>query len=249
MTEAEKKDLKQPSETNSTLTADEQTAAGTSTNTTAVDTADDGADGTSNDADTKESAEAVDSDSAENSFVEDSENEDTTAGITDENVAESKEKTDPKTAGEAGTDVGEKDAAKDLDEKSSDEKKADEKKSKSGDKSTSHKLGDPARSGNPARRRAVIEKARAKEEKKAARASRRNIPTPDADRPSWADGVALSPKWWAPTFITLLILGLVWIVVYYFSAAEYPIPGLGTWNLVIGLGLMLVGFLMTLKWR
>ena len=66
---------------------------------------------------------------------------------------------------------------------------------------------------------------------------------------SWTKGIPLSPPWWAPTFITLLILGLIWLVVYYFSGTLYPIPGLGMWNMLIGIGLMMAGFIMTLKWR
>lgn len=71
----------------------------------------------------------------------------------------------------------------------------------------------------------------------------------DTSISSWTDGIPLSPSWWAPTFVTFLILGLVWLVVYYMSGALYPIPKIGNWNLFIGLGLMMVGFLMTLRWR
>lgn len=66
---------------------------------------------------------------------------------------------------------------------------------------------------------------------------------------SWTKGIPLSPPWWAPTFITLLIVGLVWLVIYYFSGATFPIPGIGHWNLVIGISVMMAGFIMTLKWR
>lgn len=66
---------------------------------------------------------------------------------------------------------------------------------------------------------------------------------------SWTKNIPLSPSWWAPAFITLLIVGLIWLVVYYFSGTQYPIPGIGYWNMVIGIALMMAGFLMTLKWR
>lgn len=66
---------------------------------------------------------------------------------------------------------------------------------------------------------------------------------------SWTKGIPLSPEWWAPTFITLLIVGLVWLVIYYFSGARYPIPGIWHWNLGIGITLMMAGFIMTLRWR
>ena len=47
----------------------------------------------------------------------------------------------------------------------------------------------------------------------------------------------------------LLLLGLLWIVVYYITRAEYPIPGIRDWNLLIGFGVLLVGFAMTTRWR
>ncbi len=71
----------------------------------------------------------------------------------------------------------------------------------------------------------------------------------DIEIQSWTDGIPLSPSWWAPTFVTLLLAGLVWLMVYYISGAQYPIPNIGWWNMMIGLGIMMAGFLMTLKWR
>lgn len=58
-----------------------------------------------------------------------------------------------------------------------------------------------------------------------------------------------NPPWFAPTFITLLILGLVWVVVTYISQGRLPIPPLGSWNLAVGFGFILVGFGMTMRWR
>lgn len=60
---------------------------------------------------------------------------------------------------------------------------------------------------------------------------------------------APSPRWYAVLMVTLLLLGLAWIVVYYITQTSYPIPGLATWNLIIGFGLLLVGFVMTTRWR
>ncbi|WP_022868913.1 cell division protein CrgA [Schaalia vaccimaxillae] len=71
----------------------------------------------------------------------------------------------------------------------------------------------------------------------------------DTEIQMWTDGIPLSPRWWAPAFVSLLILGLLWLMVYYISSGMYPIPGISWWNLVIGLGIMMSGFLMTLRWR
>ncbi|HEX2706084.1 MAG TPA: cell division protein CrgA [Candidatus Lustribacter sp.] len=58
-----------------------------------------------------------------------------------------------------------------------------------------------------------------------------------------------SPRWWAPTFVTLLLLGLVWIVTFYVSEQRFPVQALGYWNLGVGFGLMMTGFSMTMNWR
>lgn len=60
---------------------------------------------------------------------------------------------------------------------------------------------------------------------------------------------AVSPAWWAPTMVTLMIVGLVWVVVTYLWSGSIPIPGLGNWNLAIGGGLVLAGFIMTMRWH
>lgn len=50
--------------------------------------------------------------------------------------------------------------------------------------------------------------------------------------------------------VTLLVLGLLWIVVYYITEASLPLMStLGGWNLVIGMGLITAGFIMATKWR
>jgi hypothetical protein len=58
-----------------------------------------------------------------------------------------------------------------------------------------------------------------------------------------------NPTWWAPVFITLLVVGLLWIVVYYVSEYQYPIGAIGVWNLAIGFVLLMGGFIMTMRWR
>ena len=66
---------------------------------------------------------------------------------------------------------------------------------------------------------------------------------------AWTDGIPLSPVWWAPVFTTLMIVGLLWIVVFYISGATLPIPKIGQWNVAVGGGIAFVGFLMTMRWR
>ena len=58
-----------------------------------------------------------------------------------------------------------------------------------------------------------------------------------------------NPKWFVPVFAALLVIGLAWVVVNYVTSGQYPIPGIRNWNLLIGFGLMLIGFVMTLWWK
>lgn len=59
----------------------------------------------------------------------------------------------------------------------------------------------------------------------------------------------LNPSWWVPTMLGLMVLGLLWLVVFYLSSSKYPVPGIGTWNLAIGFVLLMTGFAMTTRWK
>ena len=58
-----------------------------------------------------------------------------------------------------------------------------------------------------------------------------------------------NPVWFVPVMLGLMVVGLLWIVVFYITSEQYPVDALGRWNLGIGFGLMLVGFGMTTRWR
>ena len=60
---------------------------------------------------------------------------------------------------------------------------------------------------------------------------------------------APNPQWYAPVFVTLLLLGLAWIVVFYVSQGAWPIAAFGYGNLVAGFVLLLAGFGMAMPWR
>jgi hypothetical protein len=59
----------------------------------------------------------------------------------------------------------------------------------------------------------------------------------------------ITPRWWVVTMIALMVLGLVWVVTFYLSSSQYPVPGWDNWNLLAGFGLIIVGFAMTTRWR
>ena len=65
-----------------------------------------------------------------------------------------------------------------------------------------------------------------------------------------ASAPAGNPPWFVPVMVGLMLIGLVWVVTFYISGVnQWPVPPLGRWNLGIGFGFMLTGFLMTTRWR
>jgi hypothetical protein len=59
----------------------------------------------------------------------------------------------------------------------------------------------------------------------------------------------ISPPWLAPTMLGSLIIGLVWIVLFYVSQQKLPISALGAWNLVIGFAFLVGGVVLSTKWH
>lgn len=59
----------------------------------------------------------------------------------------------------------------------------------------------------------------------------------------------LTPTWWVPTALTLMVLGLVWVMTYYISSGSYPIPGIDLVNIVIGFVFIMAGFVMLTRWK
>ncbi|MHA3704474.1 cell division protein CrgA [Jatrophihabitans sp. YIM 134969] len=59
-----------------------------------------------------------------------------------------------------------------------------------------------------------------------------------------------SPKWYPITMAVVLLLGLAYIVVYYIAGGDVPyMQDLGGWNLAIGFGVLVLGLLMSVRWR
>ena len=59
----------------------------------------------------------------------------------------------------------------------------------------------------------------------------------------------VSPPWLLPTMLASLILGLVWIVVFYVSQEKWPVSALGAWNLVVGFAFLVFGVVLSTKWH
>lgn len=78
---------------------------------------------------------------------------------------------------------------------------------------------------------------------------RGSSPTPVARGGRQAKGVQPNPGWYAPLMVGLMVFGLLWIVAVYLSGAQYPIGAWGNWNLAVGFGFIIAGFIMTTNWR
>ena len=58
-----------------------------------------------------------------------------------------------------------------------------------------------------------------------------------------------SPAWFAPVMVALFLIGLAYIVVFYITNSDYPIGAIGGWNVVVGFGVIMAGFVMATRWR
>ncbi|MFP7697364.1 cell division protein CrgA [Trueperella sp. LYQ143] len=89
------------------------------------------------------------------------------------------------------------------------------------------------------------------ESKKRKKVEQRRIARQQAQMRQDQKAPKASPRWWVPVMVGLALIGLLIIVITYVSSGRYPIPGLenGNVNLFIGIGFMLVGFLMTMGWK
>ena len=150
------------------------------------------------------------------------------------------EKVSKKSSGKSGAKSSAKDSQKIA---TASEKK--DKADKDTKKSSSSKKKYPERSGNPAKAAKALE-----EESRAA--ANRVSRTPKKVKDT------ASPRWYAPTMVTLLVIGLLWVVATYLFQGRYPLPYFaehhaGDWlyngNLYIGFLIMMSGFLGLLRWK
>lgn len=58
-----------------------------------------------------------------------------------------------------------------------------------------------------------------------------------------------NPRWFLPTMLGIIILGMLWLIVFYLSGGEFPVKVWGNWNLLAGFGIMVVGLAMSTRWR
>ena len=69
-------------------------------------------------------------------------------------------------------------------------------------------------------------------------------------RSSQARAAQPSPRWYAPLMLALMLLGLLWIVVFYVAGERIPFMASLEWkNFLIGFGAMVAGLVMSMRWR
>jgi hypothetical protein len=55
--------------------------------------------------------------------------------------------------------------------------------------------------------------------------------------------------WVAPLMLGCWLLGLAWLVVFYVAGQDIPVmKDLNNWNLLIGMGLIAGGFVVSTQW-
>jgi hypothetical protein len=76
-------------------------------------------------------------------------------------------------------------------------------------------------------------------------------PSSKSDRSSDNGSGELGPNavWFKPIMFSFMLIGLVWIIVFYVSGTSLPVPQLGSWNILVGFGIAFIGFLMATRWR
>ena len=164
---------------------------------------------------------------------------------TADDADKSSEKVSKKSSEKNSAKSAEKDKGSTKDSAASEKTEKKSKADKGSKKSSSSKKKHPERSGNPAKAAKALE-----EESRSA--ANRVSRTPKKVKDT------ASPRWYAPTMVTLLVIGLLWVVTTYLFQGKYPLPyfvehHVGDWlfngNLYIGFLIMMSGFLGLLRWK
>ena len=163
---------------------------------------------------------------------------------TADDADKSSEKVSKKSSEMNSAKSAEKDKGSTKDSAASEKTETKDKATKGSKKSSSSKKH-PERSGNPAKAAKALE-----EESRAAANRVSRTPTKVKD--------TASPRWYAPTMVTLMVIGLLWVVTTYLFNGQYPLPyftkhhatdWLLNGNLYIGFLIMMSGFLGLLRWK
>jgi hypothetical protein len=139
---------------------------------------------------------------------------------------------------QVGVETAEVDIQKDVREVSESGSKKNKKHKKLTKSQKCESLATKALSGNPAKRGEVV----AELSKKSSAVSAAVVK---------ATKFSINPTWLVPTMLGLMVIGVLWIVIFYLTASigGYPVPALRYGNLAAGFGLIIVGFGLSTKWK
>lgn len=142
----------------------------------------------------------------------------------------------------------EESSSKKADDKDSDDKKTDEKSAK---KKTDKKAEDKGTSGAKQKNRKSAPAKKSKNAAKSGNPAKRASARKQTKYQSGSSDTSVrpNPRWFLPTMLGIIILGMLWLIVFYLSSGEFPVKVWGNWNLLAGFGIMVVGLAMSTRWR
>ena len=131
---------------------------------------------------------------------------------------------------------------------SEDKKASDEK---SGKKKTDKKAEDKGTSGAKQKNRKSAPAKKSKNAAKSGNPAKRASARKQTKYQSGSSDTSVrpNPRWFLPTMLGIIILGMLWLIVFYLSGGEFPVKVWGNWNLLAGFGIMVVGLAMSTRWR
>lgn len=69
-------------------------------------------------------------------------------------------------------------------------------------------------------------------------------------QPKQQEALPASGKWLPITSISLMCFGLLWLIIFYIAGSSIPlVSDLGNWNIAVGMGFIVAGFILLTRWR
>jgi hypothetical protein len=81
------------------------------------------------------------------------------------------------------------------------------------------------------------------------RVRKKSVYTPPASLSGAANRKKYGSPLVAPFMVACFLIGIIWLVTYYASNGDAPIPAIHAWNLLIGFGFGIAGFILSTRWR
>lgn len=81
---------------------------------------------------------------------------------------------------------------------------------------------------------------------------KKDSPSLDVDRhtPAKAKAVGPSHPFYIVVMLGTMLIGLLWLIVNYLAGDKIPfMTELGAWNFGVGFAFIIIGLLMTMRWR